>query len=424
MTARRRRRGDGGAGWIHTLVRVLLALVMGGCDAVGAAIPDGSPAMAPAAPALPEPSPARASAARAADTVVIVGAGYAAGAVHRTLLGSEYRDVWTAPVRVPVLDLDEFAGGLAAVRPGGGEQTRSGRFAGADGREYNFRSLDKDAARGLAPILRGGFAEWAMQDQTSSLHPGAAAVASALLEAAGLMHPGPRLVILPSDPRLGVLSELAGTVGWIEHHPDENRDRPEASFAGAVRVIGTDRLLEHLVGEPGRNRVDARAYLRTRLMDVLMGDWDRHAGQLRWAGFDVGEVRRWVPVSEDRDYAFVSYDGVLLRAARFLFAPRARPFEPEIPTNLLPLVSNGAELDRLLIGDVPRAVWLAEADSIRSMLTDEVIVGAVAAMPAAWADIGGDRLAAALRGRRDDLREAAGRFHELLRWQARPIRPD
>ena len=60
------------------------------------------------------------------DTVIVVaGPTFAAGPLHRKLLGDNYRDLWTTPIRVPVLDLKTFAGGIAPLKIGGGKQTRS-----------------------------------------------------------------------------------------------------------------------------------------------------------------------------------------------------------------------------------------------------------------------------------------------------------
>src|ERR1700737_3541227 len=55
--------------------------------------------------------------------VVTPGPGYGGGWVKRLFLGGQWRDVWTTPVEVPVLDLKTFDGGLRPVRRGGGLQT-------------------------------------------------------------------------------------------------------------------------------------------------------------------------------------------------------------------------------------------------------------------------------------------------------------
>ena len=66
--------------------------------------------------------------AAAESVTVIPGPNYRAGWFHLLFLGNHYRDLWTTPVRVEVLDLDSFAGGLKAAKRGGGQQTRSLRF--------------------------------------------------------------------------------------------------------------------------------------------------------------------------------------------------------------------------------------------------------------------------------------------------------
>ena len=61
-------------------------------------------------------------------------------------------------------------------------------------------------------------------------------------------------------------------------------------------------------------RVDAAAYLRARLVDLVIGDVDRHPGNWRWARLDPDGP--WLPVAEDRDLAFARFGGVLVGAAR------------------------------------------------------------------------------------------------------------
>ncbi|HKT60890.1 MAG TPA: hypothetical protein VJQ46_12635, partial [Gemmatimonadales bacterium] len=48
-------------------------------------------------------------ASQAPDTVVTPDANYAAGGLHRWLFGAHYRDLWATPIRVPILDLHQFA---------------------------------------------------------------------------------------------------------------------------------------------------------------------------------------------------------------------------------------------------------------------------------------------------------------------------
>jgi len=339
---------------------------------------------------------------------VVPGAHYGAGRVHRLLFGNHYRNLWTTPIPAEVLDLVHFGGGLTPTERGGGQQTRSLRFKAADGREFAFRSVEKDPSVVLPEELRGTVANEILQDQISSSHPAGALVAPVLLRAAGVPHAEPRLVVLPDSPRLGEFqADFGGTLGLFEERPSTEGD----IVPGASRVISSDALF-HRVEESADDRVDTRALLTARLMDAYLGDWDRHRDQWRWATYDVQPPRRWVPIPRDRDQAFVRFDGLLLTLARGQ-APQLVNFGPRYPA-AVGLTWNGRELDRRFLVSLERAAWDSTASALQAALTDAVIDSAVAQLPAAYATLDGARLAAALRARRDHLPELAVRFYRLL----------
>lgn len=351
------------------------------------------------------------AAAQADSVTVAAGEHYAAGALKERLLGRDYRDLWTAPITVPILDLSTFAGGLTPVQRGAGLQTISLRFRAPDGREFNFRSVDKDQTGGLHPDFRETVVDRLAQDQVSSKHPASAILMGPLLDAARVMHPEPALYVMPDDPRLGEFREtFAGMLGMLEIHPNEG-ENDEPFFHGAVTVAGTERLLERLE-ESAADRVDARAYLRARLVDLLVGDWDRHMGQWRWARYDSGGVRWWTAVPEDRDNAFSSYDGLLMDVIRGR-APRLVEFGPEYP-DLIGLVENAQVLDRRLLSGLPRSAFDSVAAELVGSVTDAAIDAAVAATAPEYTRLRGREIADALRARRDALPAVAIGFYEML----------
>src|SRR5204863_111474 len=134
------------------------------CGLVGALTLRTADAQQPAS----SPPPA---AARPMRTTAVAGVHYKAGWFHRWLLGTHYRDLWATPVEVEQLDLSRFAGGLTPTGCGGRRQTKVLRLLGADGRQYVFRSIDKDPSLALPPELRATFAKDVIQDQISSAHP-------------------------------------------------------------------------------------------------------------------------------------------------------------------------------------------------------------------------------------------------------------
>ena len=107
---------------------------------------------------------------------------YKAGWFHNLFFGEHWRKVWTTPVKVKVLDIKNFAGGLTPTKKGGGFQTKSLRFKGNDGHYWKFRSIEKDPSKTLPEELRGSIADDILQDQISSSHPYAAFAAAPILD--------------------------------------------------------------------------------------------------------------------------------------------------------------------------------------------------------------------------------------------------
>ncbi len=346
------------------------------------------------------------------DLVVrAVGPRYQASGLHGFLFGKEYRSLWSTPISVPSLDLPVFAGGLKPVSKGGGQQTKSLLLVAQDGREFFFRSVDKDPSATLPAELRPTVAGDVVRDQTSSALPTGPLVVGPLLDAAGILHGTSRLFVLPDDPLLGEFrSEFAGLMGFLEERVGGSRPVP-AHWKGAKEIINSDSLITRVTRSP-EDRVDASAFLRARLFDLLIGDWDRHSGQWSWALFDEKSPRRWLPIPQDRDQAFAKYDGVLLSIARQT-APQLTNFGTEYP--YIPGATwNGRDLDRRLLVELDWSVWESTATALRLALTNDVIDNAVRALPPEHYQLGGPRLSTALRSRRDHLLDAARDYYNLL----------
>ena len=350
------------------------------------------------------------TAGQADSLMVAPGPQYDTGWLHRLFFGDHYRDLWSTPIEAPVLDLDGFAGGLKVTQRGGGEQTKSLRLEGADGKEYQFRSIDKDPVKALPPALQSTAAAAIVRDQTSAGHPVGSLIAPPILEAAGVLHAPPRIFRLPkNDPRLGEFAaEFGGMLGTIEERPNDGKG---AAFAGATEIIGTDKVLKELEDSPN-DRVDAKAFLTARLVDILIGDWDRHADQWRWARFGDERPYLWHPIPRDRDQAFARYDGLLLAVAR-ASTPQLVNFGPDY-SGMLGQTWNGRDLDRRFLVSLERTSWDSVATALQAKLTDGVMESAAARLPPSYIPLDSARLVDALKQRRDKLPEAATKYYRHL----------
>ena len=353
--------------------------------------------------------------AGAATHVVVPGGRFQAGEFKRWFYGANYRDLWNTPIEVAVLDLDGVGGGLTPLRTGGFGQSVSLHFTGNDGRRYTVRSLDKDATRRVPDEIANTVVGDVLQDLICAMLPTGALVVDPLMEAAGILHSRHTLVVIPDDPRLKEYRErFAGLIGMLQEHPSEGKD-DAPGFAGSRKVSGTDKLRDHLEKSPC-NRVDARAFLKARLMDFLVNDKDRHYGQWRWARFPDGDCYTWLPIPEDRDQAFIHFEGVAMAIARGRF-PIQIKFKEKFP-NLIGLTMTGWEIDREFLAELDRATWDSVVSAFRRELPDAVIENAVRRLPPPYYSLIGESLTRALKSRRDALPEFAGRYYEMINRKA------
>ena len=340
---------------------------------------------------------------------VAPGPQYGAGGLHRFFFGRYYRDLWTTPVQVPVLDLQRTGGGLTPTTAGGGFQTKSLRFRGRDSLEYGFRSIDKDPSNFLEE-LRGTFVEEVLRDQTSSAHPVGPALVAPLQDALDLLLPWRRLVVLPDDPALGEHRErFRGTIGFFE--PRAIVGPGLKPFAGATEILESPELFPRLRASPA-DRIDTATFLTARLFDVFIGDWDRHRGNWGWARFGDAEPTTWIAIPEDRDQAFIRFDGLMLALARIV-APQLTNFGDDYGS-MYGQTFNGRDLDRWFLTGLEESVWDSVAAWMQRRLTDSVLRATVEAMPEEYQAIDGERMFGALAARRDRLPEMARDYYAFL----------
>ena len=204
--------------------------------------------------------------------------------------------------------------------------------------------------------------------------------------------------------------EYAGLIGTLQEHPSEAA-AGEPGFAGSRKVSGTDKVYKRLEKTPCE-RVDARAFLKARLVDFLVGDKDRHMGQWRWARFPAGDCYTWLPVPEDRDQAFIDFDGLLMKAARRI-VPKYVRFQEQYPDHR-GLSRNGWEVDRELLAELEWSAWDSVVTAVQAELPDPVIEEAVRRLPDPYYEQVGDFVTRALKARRGHLGEFAARYYGLI----------
>lgn len=345
-----------------------------------------------------------AASAENAPLVVIVD--YDRGPVWEFLFGRNWRAIWSTPAAIPVFDLEAIGGGLRAVRTVGQHQTRGLVLEGSDGRTYTFRSLAK--GNFVPGWLDWSLARGILADQASGNLPAADLVAARLAKGVGVPMTERVLGVLPDDARLGRFrDDFQGVAGTISEYPLAGDG--EAGTFGASQIIDSESLWER-ARSGAEATVDARVYLRARLLDWWVADFDRHPEQWRWA--EVAGRSQWQPISEDHDHAFPRYEGVLTAFVR-LRNPWLLGFDDDY--HLEGLLNNSRPLDAWLLAGLDREDWEEEVASFVEQAKAAGAIGeAVDGLPASWRAIAGDELAEILHARLERLGGFARDVYESL----------
>lgn len=325
------------------------------------------------------------------------------GGLTRWLLGNNYRREWATPISLPVFDLTHTKGGFSILQRGGGMQTKSLRLEDKTGREWVLRSVQKDPANALSPVLRQTIAKEVLQDQISASYPVGPLAVPTLATAAGVPHANPTLVYIPNDPALGPYQpDFANTVGLLEERNP-----------GGDKTISTPKVIEALEDD-NDNQVDQRAVLRARLLDLFIGDWDRHEDQWRWGYRKTDEGREYFPIPRDRDQAFFRTGGLLpTLAALPWILPKFQSFGPKL-ANVDGSMTNARFFDRLFLTELGTNDWLAEITTLQAALTDSVLARAIDQLPAPIRSESGQQLLETLKIRRGWLGSEAMNYYRFL----------
>lgn len=336
---------------------------------------------------------------------------YSAGMLHKLFFGDHWRSLWSTPVEFPVLDLKTFSGGLTPTEKGGGQQTKSLRFVDNKGTIWKFRSITKDPSKVLPPDLRNTIADEILYDQISSANPYGALIANYLLDAVGVLNSKPYLYYLPEDENLGEFKDEFGkTAGFLEIHPDES-ENSNVSFNGAEKIVSTYKLYERLEKESDE-KIDAAEYLKARLMDCLLGDWDRHNDQWRWARYTVDGKKIWRPIPRDRDQVFPKFDGLLPSLSTY-YVLQFCNFDYDYP-DVRKITWNGRYPDQKILPVLTKAKWDSVALFVQQNLTNDKIIEAVKMLPPEVYHFAKDEIENKLISRRDLLKDYSDKYFNFI----------
>jgi hypothetical protein len=105
-------------------------------------------------------------------------------------------------------------------------------------------------------------------------------------------------------------------VHLVEERPAGKKWKDASFFGSPKEIVSTPDVTDAILRD-NKNKVDEEWAVRTRMLDFIIGDWDRHDDQWTWAAIEQEDDHiLYRPIPRDRDQAFSKYDGLVPTLAR------------------------------------------------------------------------------------------------------------
>ncbi|MEO8721276.1 MAG: BamA/TamA family outer membrane protein [Ginsengibacter sp.] len=324
--------------------------------------------------------------------------------VHKIIAGKNYRKEWATPVHLKLFNINKEMGGFKIKDLGGGRQTRSLKMEDKDGREWVLRTVDKDPAGAVPPAFKGTIAQSIVQDMISAQSPFGPLVVPVLSKAVNVIHNDPKYYFVPDDPALGRYRQVfANKVCLLE---------PDNPVSSETDTKSTQKVINKMISD-SKDHVDQQAVLRSRLLDMVIGDWDRHFGQWDFGTADTGVGKLYFPIPKDRDQAFFNSNGILAKVVSLSAMPYLQGFKKDYP-NLIWFNWEERDFDRLFMNNLDQEKWQEIIKQFQHNLTDSVIATAVKKLPPKIYELNAGVIESKLKGRRDLLYAKGMKYYRFL----------
>ncbi len=325
------------------------------------------------------------------------------GRFHRWLFGENFRKEYATPVKLPVLKISALHGGLTPTQRGGGMQSVSLRLEDSAGNEYALRSVLKKAETVLPEGLRNSFAKDWVDDAMSAQHPYSALIVPPLAQALNVPHATPVIGFVSADTLLEHYNyTFANTIALLEERHPLGKSDNTLKFLKNIQTDNDDRF-------------DATTFLKSRLLDVLIGDWDRHEDQWRWKNLSPkGDDKFYVDVPRDRDQVFHLTEGIFPNImSRQYLLPTFQGWQSTIPSIRYSLYKSNF-LNAHPASQMSWQQWEAIITESVLQLNDSVIADAIHQLPDEIFRLRGQQLMNTLQARRNELLPAFRDFYQFI----------
>lgn len=331
---------------------------------------------------------------------------------YNKLWGEHYRDLYAKPVTVRTVSFSSLLNDLElnTYIP----KLKGTLFNDSAGNLYLFRPLDASASFVESNFFMsvyepekyintyvGDF----IKDAYTVQNPYMFLVSSHLAKTSGLTSGEPHIFFVSKSEDLTARQD-SGTI--------QNKLSGVYQFPHFDQVEVLDSISQLLtrLHQGGKYKIDSRQYIRTRLLDMLTGDWNRNEQNWGWIGNTEHDTVTYTPVVLDRGYAFSKVDGLLFPTLLNMLGLGFIQDYNEKNVNVKKLNKLGYPLDVALISGTSEQQWFGEAAFLQERLTDELIDNSFKRLPKELQTQDTDHLKTVLKKRRNELKKIAQRYYK------------
>lgn len=333
---------------------------------------------------------------------------------YNFLWGEHYRKLYSLPITVPSVTLQTLWGGVKVV----GQATDFRGLLLEDSRQQLYllkplggytTFLESNFFQEVynKKVFKNTYLDQFIGDAYTIINPYTFISADYLAKSAGLSSNNSRIFYLPEHSTRDTIA--GGT-------PVDNKlvsiiDLPD--FNNRPNVLLTEQLLDTIRANKNYE-VNQPLYIRERLLDMMLGDWNKIPENWNWLGEIQGDSILFAPLVIDRNHSFTKVDGILFKQ---MLNVLGLSFIVNYDSSLKSVKKEntlGFTLDMALCSQSDLSVWLQQARYIRETLTDTVIDEAFSKLPEGIDDKEVSQITKIVKERRDKLEEIAKSYFDQL----------
>lgn len=342
---------------------------------------------------------------------------------HKFLFGKHYRNYYSMPITAKTATLDTLFGGVKPIGEGNEHQSKSLILEDKKGKEYVMRALKKSTSRFIQSVVFKDqyilnefdktFAEHFLYDFYTTAHPYLPFAVGNLTEKIGLPHTNPLLYYIPKQPLLKSYNAIYGDQLYLVEEVPANNPINAKDFGKPLQILSTRAVMEKL-REDEKYTIDEPEYIKARLFDMLIGDWNRKSDQWSWGEYKEGKKTVYKPIPRFRDQAFPKYDGFLLSILMNMPVVRHQQTFRENIKNIKWLNRDAYSQDIAFLKTSSEQDWVKQAKYIEEHLTDADIDAAFTNLPKEVQDKTIDDIKRILKIRKTKLQQYTKEYYNVL----------